>query len=88
MSQGVIWTVLKDTLPVARDQVKEFQRLLVAPASAGGNSEFMLKNFRAPQPVKQRVVLYQDPSQHAKCGTAPLALGLLAALAPLVALLC
>lgn len=72
--QGVTWTVFKDTLPLGRDQVKEFQKL-TQPAGAAGaagaaGTEYILKNFRAPQPLKQRALLYQDPGQHAKCGAA------------------
>lgn len=60
--QGVLWTVFQDTLPVSRDQIKEFQKMLQS------SSEYLLKNFRAPQPVKHRVVLYQDPG-HQKDGS-------------------
>ena len=56
--QGVLWTVFQDTLPVSRDQIKDFQKILQS------GSEYLLKNFRAPQPLKHRVVLYQDPGHH------------------------
>lgn len=68
--QGVVWTVFRDTLPLARDQIKEFQQLLMHSAGPSSSAEFMLKNFRAPQPVKQRAVYYQDPVEHTKCGAA------------------
>ncbi|KAK3919145.1 Carbonic anhydrase 1 [Frankliniella fusca] len=68
--QGVVWTVFRDTLPVARDQVKEFQRLLTHPADGSSSAEYMLKNYRQPQSTKGRAVHYQDPGQPDKCGAA------------------
>ncbi|XP_034240975.1 carbonic anhydrase 2-like isoform X2 [Thrips palmi] len=64
--QGVVWTVFRDTLPAARNQLKEFQTL--QQDHGAGEPEYILKNFRAPQPIKHRTVFYQDPANNAKCG--------------------
>lgn len=65
--QGVVWTVFRDTLPAARSQIKEFQALL-QQSHGSAEPEYILKNFRAPQPIKHRTVFYQDPADNVKCG--------------------